>query len=240
MTGSGEQGPWGVAPETGGSAEAVVPPGPPDSPGAAGAPSGPPPWTGPRVPHWPSPDLSMLGDDATADTGPQQPPAPPGPGPVPGSQPWQPQAGAGQPWMSPGGGWSPQGGWVPQGPPPQGAWAPPPRRSRKPFVIGCLLVIVLFIVGVGACTAVLLRSFGVAADVMAASGGQIDGFHANTINGTTSVTFQAARGVTEAQGTTLACTVIKPKLAGTEWAGVTWVLVNRAGDVIASDRTACP
>jgi hypothetical protein len=86
----------------------------------------------------------------------------------------------------------------------------------------------------------VFRGFGVAADILAASRGQIEGFSSNTTNGATFVSFQAASGVTDAAATTLACSVIRPKLAGSDWATVHWELVDGAGRVIASDRTACP
>jgi hypothetical protein len=53
------------------------------------------------------------------------------------------------------------------------------------------------------------------------------------------VTFQAARGIDAADGPRLACEVIEPTLEGTDLEDADWVLVNRAGDVIASDETDC-
>jgi hypothetical protein len=53
----------------------------------------------------------------------------------------------------------------------------------------------------------------------------------------TAVPFPAAEGVDAEHGAELACEVIEPTLAGTELADASWVPVNRAGDVIASDQT---
>jgi hypothetical protein len=97
-------------------------------------------------------------------------------------------------------------------------------------------VIVLAAVGVF----FLERSFANGSAVIAASNGQIDGFHAFTNGSTTSITFQAARGLDLPDGSRLACQVIRPALASTDWAQTRWTIVNRAGDVIASHETPCP
>jgi hypothetical protein len=102
-----------------------------------------------------------------------------------------------------------------------------------------LLVILL----VGSC-GLLLRDLGTnvgpAAAVMNASHGQITSFNVNTFNGRTTITFQAAQGLDLADGPSLACDVVKPTLETTTASVAEWVIVNRAGDVIASNATACP
>ncbi|MFN8629586.1 MAG: hypothetical protein U0838_04475 [Chloroflexota bacterium] len=161
----------------------------------------------------------------------QQPPA---------QQPgWQPGPPQGQ-WGQPGQPYAQPGGWGPA--PGQVGWPPPspPRRSRKPWVIGCLVLFLLLVIGVGSCTVFFARSFGVAGSVLAASNGQIDGFRANSFNGRTSIVFTAARGIDIADGQRIACTAIVPTLRNAG-ADDDWVLVNRAGDVIASkSNTSCP
>jgi hypothetical protein len=123
-------------------------------------------------------------------------------------------------------------------------WAAPPAQrrpgSRRKWRIGCGLLLLVLVIGVGACTVLLARSFGAAAAVMSASGGRIDGFNASTFNGRTTITFQAAKGVEPSEGPTLACDVVRPALATTELSGADWVTVDRAGDVIASKATPCP
>ena len=107
-------------------------------------------------------------------------------------------------------------------------------------MIGCLgLIAILVIVGaLGVST--LSRAFGNGFAVMAASGGQIDSFRVFANGPVTNITFQAARGLDLPDGPRLACDVVRPALATTDWANANWVVVNRAGDVIASNETPCP
>lgn len=212
--------------------EGSAPPPPPDPAGGWETPPPPQPgaWQQPAPPPsgaWPQPNAAQDGVQPGAPQPGWQQPSP--------SQPGWGQPSAQGPWGQPGApGWGPAPG--------QPAWPPtaPARRSRKPWVIGCLVLIALLLVGVGSCTVFFVRSFGVAGTVLANSNGEIDGFHANTYNGRTSIVFTAARGVDEAEGTRIACTVIVPAMrnAGAE---DDWALVNRAGDVIASkSTTSCP
>ena len=166
-----------------------------------------------------------------------QPPPPPQPGPpgpaAPPGLPPAPPASTAPPGTPPNATW-------PGGPP--SSWNAPtePRRSsRRRWVIGCGVLLLLVIVGIGACTVLFVRSFGTGLSVVVASGGEIETFREFTGTAGTTVTFQAARGIDIADGPRLACEVIKPTLEGTELEDVDWVLVNRAGDVIASDETDC-
>ena len=168
---------------------------------------------------------------------PQPPPPQPAPPPGPATQSGLPPAPPLPPATPPVG---PTNAAWPGGPP--SSWnapAAPRRSSRRRWVIGCGLLLLLVIVGIGACTVLFVRSFGTGLSVVAASGGQIETFRVFTGNTGTTVTFQAARGIDGADGPRLACEVIEPTLEGTELEDADWVLVNRAGDVIASDETDC-
>ena len=114
-----------------------------------------------------------------------------------------------------------------------------PRRSRRKWVIGCGLLLLLLVIGVGACTVLLVRGLGPGFSVIANSGGDIETFSAVSANGRTRITFQARRGLDVEDGPRLACEVIKPSLASSELAAADWVLVNRAGDVMATNETPC-
>jgi hypothetical protein len=125
-------------------------------------------------------------------------------------------------------------------------WGPPPApkpRSRRTLWIVLGIVAVLLILLVGSC-ALMLRdfgsNFGPAAAVMNASNGRITSFRVDNFNGQTTMTFQAARGLDLADGPSLACDVVKPTLETTAAQATEWVIVNRAGDVIGSNKTPCP
>lgn len=107
-------------------------------------------------------------------------------------------------------------------------------------MIGCAGLIVLACAGLAIAFYLLFRSLGNEFAVMAASSGDIDSFHAYTYGVTTTITFQAARGLDLPDGPRLACDVVGPALQTTDWAGADWVIVNRAGDVMASNETPCP
>ena len=123
------------------------------------------------------------------------------------------------------------------------SWAPgsptPARRSRRRWVIGCGLLLLLVIVGIGACTVLVVRNFGAGFSVIANAQGDITTFSASNVNGRTTITFRAARGLDESDGVFLACEVIKPTLANSDLASADWVLVTPAGDVLASNATPC-
>ena len=103
-------------------------------------------------------------------------------------------------------------------------------------MLGCGLLLVIVVVAIAFLS---WRAFGNGFAVVAATGGQIDSFRAFSNGPTLTVTFQAARGIDAPDGPRLACEVVRPALAGTDWALARWTIVNRAGDVIASDGTPC-
>jgi hypothetical protein len=101
-------------------------------------------------------------------------------------------------------------------------------------------VLAIAIVVLAAGAFFLSRSLANGFAVVAASNGQVDGFHAFSNGSRTTITFQAARGLDLPDGPRLACQVVRPALATTDWAEAGWTIVNRAGDVIASAETPCP
>jgi hypothetical protein len=122
-------------------------------------------------------------------------------------------------------------------------WVVPPLEpkptSQRRRLLGCLAVLVVVALIAGALAFLLSRTLASGFAVMGASGGDIDGFHAFSNGPTTTITFQAARGIDLPDGPRLACEVVRPTLASTDWALARWIIVNRAGDVIASDETPC-
>jgi hypothetical protein len=119
---------------------------------------------------------------------------------------------------------------------------PPPERppAGRRVLLGCGAVIALLLIAFGALAMVLTLALRNGNAVVEASGGRITSFHAVTNPPRTTVTFVAARGLDLPDGPGLACDVVRPVLARTDWAAAEWTIVNRAGDVIASDQTPCP
>jgi hypothetical protein len=103
-------------------------------------------------------------------------------------------------------------------------------------LLGCGLLAVIVVASIAFLAS---RALGNGFAVIAASGGEIDSFRAFSDGPTMTVTFQAAQGIDLPDGPRLACEVVRPALAGTDWALARWTIVNRAGDVVASDETPC-
>ncbi len=161
---------------------------------------------------------------------PQRPTEPP-PSPVtPPPSPVPPLPGQGLPAPSPAS--DPASGWTP---PSTGR-----STSRRGWVIGCAVLLIVALLGVGGCAVLVWRGVGGAVLVVAGSHGEISSFRMDAGTSGTSIMFQAARGLDEADGPRLACDIVRPNLDNTDLADATWIIVNRAGDVIASDQTPCP
>lgn len=118
--------------------------------------------------------------------------------------------------------------------------APPERPpTGRRVLLGCgaaIAVVLIVAVAFALVFSIGLRNGNA---VVEASGGRITSFHAFTNGLKTSVTFVAARGIDLPDGPSLECDVVRPVLARTDWAAAEWTIINRAGDVIASDRTPC-
>ncbi len=121
-------------------------------------------------------------------------------------------------------------GWLPAG----------PARPKRRIAFGCLALVLLLLVGALVVVVTLLPQFGPGFSVLNGSNGQIERFNLFDGPSGTHLTFQAARGIDLPDGPRLACTVVRPRLAGTNLANLQWTIVNRAGDVIASYATPCP
>jgi hypothetical protein len=124
-----------------------------------------------------------------------------------------------------------RGGWTPGGP--RGSLA-----GR--WFIGCGALLLLLAIGVGSCVSSLGRTAGAGAVVLATSGGEIDGFAPEYIDGKTRFVFSAAPGIGPRDGLRLGCGVVRPGLAKMNAADQAWILMDRAGEVIASSETPCP
>lgn len=124
------------------------------------------------------------------------------------------------------------------------AWSVPPPdplpKSRKRLLLLCGVVLAAIVIGVVAVVFLVSAALKNGNAVVDASAGRIEGFHAFSSGPNTTITFVAARGIDLPAGPGLACDVVRPVLARTDWAQARWTITNRAGDVIASNQTPCP
>jgi hypothetical protein len=119
------------------------------------------------------------------------------------------------------------------------SWASPAQArpgSGRRQLLGCALLVVIVLAAIAF---LAWRLLGTGFAVIAASSGDIENVRAFSNGAETTVTFQASRGIDVPDGPRLACDVVRPALAGTDWARARWTIVNRAGDTIASNATPC-
>ena len=125
-----------------------------------------------------------------------------------------------------------------------GVWSvPSPEplpKSRKRLILLCGAVLAAIVIGVAAFAFLVSTALKNGNAVVEASAGRIEGFHAFSNGPNTTITFVAARGIDLSDGPALACAVVRPVLANTDWARAHWTITNRAGNVIASEQTPCP
>jgi len=188
---------------------------------------------------------------------------PPAEGPPPG---WgQPPAGGSPPgWRQPQPGWGPppaggpqpgwgqpQPGWGPPpagGPPPgwgqpQPGWGPPPNPPRS-FVRrhGCLLsfVVVLGLISVlvVGCVITIGPTVGMDLKLMTDLQPNANQVEFQMVNGGTTWVIHVAPGH-ESQAADLACRIVKPDLAGTQFANDRFQLIDSRGQILADQNTPC-
>ena len=220
--------PWGTAPS-------------PDQPGwAAPQASNQPAWGAPPPPEqpgWaappPAPSQPAWGAPPPAPGQPAWGAPPPAPGqpawgaPPPAGPGWGAPPPAGQP------GWSPQPGW---GQPPN-----PNRSNRRGCLIALAVVLVVIVVGVGACTAFLLPYIQTEIKLQSDLGPSVSSISFDNTNGTvTWIIHLKAGSDSEIQARALACTVIRADLQGTQFANSHYELVDSDGYLVADENTPCP
>ena len=155
-------------------------------------------------------------DDDPGERSPSQPESPqPSPGPAASAPPisgWQLPAEMDPSWRS----------------------RPWPRRHWRPLLfLGLVAVVVVILVGL------FSSSFKTINDLTAGSNGQITGVNETTTTNGTSFSIYAAVGVGPAEGVQLACTVVKPILARDGYATARFAVLDRAGDILATELTDC-
>ena len=82
-------------------------------------------------------------------------------------------------------------------------------------------------------------AFKTIGDLEAGSNGLIDGINETANQNGTAVTMYAAVGVGPDEGVQIACTIVKPILARDGQSGVRFFVLDRAGDVLATNETPC-
>jgi hypothetical protein len=128
-----------------------------------------------------------------------------------------------------------QAGWrLPAEMDPSWKSRPWPRRHWRPL-LGLLLAGIL----VFAFVASFGSLFRLTVDLIAGGNGRITSVNFVTVNGATTLNIDAAAGVSGQAGIDLACDVVEPTLLRDGYANARFSLFDRAGDVLATDETAC-
>jgi hypothetical protein len=169
---------------------------------------------------------------------PQQPGQPGWGAPPPPQQPGQPGWGAPPP-AGPGWGAPPPAGYPPApGYQPAPGWGtpPPPKKKGHGCLIAFIIVLVIFLVGVGGCVAFVAINVGpyvsMESNLQRDLGGKVSNVTFTSKNGTTTwiVTINSAY---ESQAGAIACTV-KSDLHGTQFANDGVQIVDDQGTVLAT------
>lgn len=134
---------------------------------------------------------------------------------------------------------APQPSW---GQPP--GWGPPPNQPRS-FARrhGCLLaflvVLALISVLVVGCVVTIGPTIGMNLKLMTDLRPRADQVSFNYTNGDTAWVIHVAQGY-ESQVVDMACHIVKPDLAGTQFANSHFELLDSRGTVLADNTTPCP
>ena len=178
-------------------------------------PQSPQPWGAPSPdqPGWAAPPPNQPGWGA----------------PPPPNQGWGAPPPPNQGWGAPSG--YPQPGW--------GA-PPPPKRNSHGCLIGCLVVFVLFVFGVGACTVAVYPSASAMIRMYSDLGPRTTSIQMNTENGQTVILIELAPGhESEGEAKYIACNIVQPDIRGTWFANARFEIIDSNGDVLATETTPC-
>ena len=213
------------------------------------APQSPSPWgttPSPDQPGWAAPQAPNQPAWGAPPPAPNQPAwgaPPPAPGqpawgappPAPGQPAWGTPPPAGPGWGAPPAGqpgWSPQPGWGQQ---------PPSRSNRRGCLIALGVVLVVIVLGVGACTAFLLPYIQTEIKLQQDLSPSVSSISFDNTNGTvTWIIHLKAGSDSEIQARALACSVIRADLQGTQFANSHFELVDSEGYLVADESTPCP
>jgi len=111
---------------------------------------------------------------------------------------------------------------------------PWPRRHWRPLLfLGLVAIVTVVLVGF------FSSSLKTVNDLTAGSNGRITGVNEVTTTNGTTFSIYAAVGVGPAEGVELACSVVRPILARDGYSTARFVVLDRAGDVLATESTKC-
>jgi hypothetical protein len=152
--------------------------------------------------------------------------------------------------FSPATAYPPSAGFVPQPSFAPGAWGPGAGKAsawrasrtetrRRTFWLMILVIVLVPVVAVLVALAFAGREVGVIASISDDTDGQITRASVNTVGGRVQWELFAAQGLGQADGTRLACDVVRPVFSRHGLRDAEFYVLDRAGDVIGSWRTFC-
>jgi hypothetical protein len=119
-------------------------------------------------------------------------------------------------------------------------WRPSRTETRRhSFWLGCLILILVPVVVVVAVLVFAGSEVSAITSFPGDTGGQITNVSVRTINGRLQWELFAAPGLDRADGTRLACDVVRPVFVRHGIRDAEFYVFNGAGDVIASWQTSC-
>jgi len=109
-----------------------------------------------------------------------------------------------------------------------------PRRHWRPLLALGLGLVVVVALAIPASSL-----FRLEVDLVNRSGGRITSVNFVSINGRTTFDIYAAAGISESAGLDLACSVVGPVLAQDGYGEASFFVLDRAGDVLATQSSRC-
>jgi DNA-binding CsgD family transcriptional regulator len=132
-------------------------------------------------------------------------------------------------------------------PGPQSAGGRPsaPIVSRRVFVTGVIAASALFVALVAGLVLTVVPALSMSSRIVGNSGGLVtkvshEWLRPPWVAGSDEFRVYLAGGVADSQGQYVACHIVRPSLAGSQFENTPFSVYDQSGNVVADDRTPCP